>query len=79
MSDNGTWIVPKRCYVTEGKAKMFSPEQLRDYVLMNVTDEDNPKTAGDVDIAIVAHEDCEINRLADLAASKKGNKRRLNT
>ena len=78
LSDNGTWIVPKRCYVTEGKAKMMDPDQLRDYVLINVTDEENPKTADDVDIAIAAHVEREINRLADSAAPKKGNKRGLN-
>ena len=44
---------------------------------MNGADEDNPKTADDVDIAIAAHEDREIYRLADLAASKKGNNRPL--
>ena len=68
----------KRCYVTEGKAKMMDPDQLRDYVLINVTDEENPKTADDVDIAIAAHVEREINRLADSAAPKKGNKRGLN-
>ena len=34
IADNGTWIMPKRCYITEGDAKMIDPEQLRDYTLV---------------------------------------------
>ena len=34
--------------------------------------------SNDVDIAIAAHVEREINRLADSAAPKKGNKRGLN-
>ena len=79
LADNGTWIIPKRCYITEGKAKMLDPDQLRDYVLMNVTDLNSPKKEDDVDLCIAAHEEREINRLAVLTATKSGSKRCFNT
>ena len=79
IADNGTWIMPKRCYVTEGDAKMIDPEQLRDYTLMDVTDVDNPKTHDDVAACVAAHDDREINRLSSLSTGRSGSKRSFNS
>jgi len=75
LSDNGTWIIPKRCYVSEGSANMVDPGQLRDYVLMNVTDPDKPLKMGDVDLCIVARKEREESRLASSHAFCTGAKR----
>ena len=59
LADNRTWITPERCYLKEGDAKMLDPAQLRDYVLMNVTDPENTKHVDDVRVCIAAHEERE--------------------
>jgi hypothetical protein len=79
IADNGTWIIPKRCYVTEGDAKMIDSEQLRDYTLMDVADVDNPKTYDDVAACVAAHDDREINRLSSLSTGRSGSKRSFNS
>ena len=47
LADNGIWITPERCYLKEESAKILGPTQLQDYVLMNVTDAENPKQMDD--------------------------------
>ena len=76
LSGNGTWIIPKRCCVSEGSANMVDPAQLRGYVLMNVTDPGKPLKMGGVDLCIVARKEREEeSRLAPSRAFCTGAKR----
>ena len=54
---------------------MIDPAQLRDYVLMNVTDPEHPKKLDDVAACIAAHEERESVRTASLQIRRRPGKR----
>ena len=56
---------------------MLDPAQLRDYVLLNVTDHENPKHMGDVRVCIAVHEERELARKAHVHARAGRGKRNL--
>ena len=76
LADNGAWVTPERCYLKEGSAKIIDPGQLRDYVLMNVTDPDGPLVMNDVSNCVAAHEEREASRMAALARPGGGKRAR---
>jgi len=75
LADNGTWVIPERCYLREGGAKMLDSAQLRDYVLMNATDPENVKHMDDVRVCIEAHEERESAIKAPAHARARSGKR----